>query len=163
MLEVTPAEAAIVVCAAARSVLDAAPVIHRGLRVRVAPDELWLVGPRAERGALLAAAESLVRDRGLSVDQTDGWWAITATGDERDEVFRRLMVAPIPVARPSLVQGAITGVPGKLICEADRTHVFVPAGVGHHLMDRLAKVTGDLTVRIGPPAGLALENEGASC
>jgi hypothetical protein len=163
VLEIIPAEAAIIVCAAVRSVLDAAPAIGRALRVRVAPDELWLVGPRAERGALLAAAERLVQGRGLSVDQTDGWSAVTAAGDDRDEIFRRLMVAPIPMARPSLVQGAITGVPGKLICEAHRTHVFVPAGVGHHLMDRLAKVTGNLTVRIGPPAGLMLENEGASC
>lgn len=163
MLEIIPAEAAIIVCAAEASVLDAAPTVPHGIRVRVAADELWLVGPRPDRAALLAAAEALVEGRGLAVDQTDGWAAVTAAGDDRDEVFRRLMVAPIPEARPSLVQGAITGVPGKLICEADRTHIFVPAGVGRHLMDRLVQVTGDLTVRIGPPANLAFHSKGTWC
>ena len=163
MLEITPAEAAVIVCAADQSVLDGSAGAPNRLQLRVAPDELWLIGPRDQRRALLAAGQALVHERGLAVDQTDGRRVITATGEDRYEVFRRLMVASVPAQRPALVQGAITGVPGKVICESARLHVLVPAGVGHHLMDRLAAVTGDLAVTTGPSAALILESGGASC
>ena len=83
VLEITPAEAAVIVCAADRTVLDGSVAEPNRLQLRVAPDELWLVGPRNLRQALLAAGRALVHQRGLAVDQTDGWWVITAAGDDR--------------------------------------------------------------------------------
>lgn len=163
MLEIIPAEAAVIVCAAEKPILDRCAGAPERLLLRVAADELWLVGPRADRRVLLAAGQALVLDRGLVVDQTDGWWVCSAGGSDRGEVLRRLMVAPIPSGSPVLVQGAITGIPAKVVCEAARIHVFVPAGVGHHLLDRIVAVTGDLDVTISQPAGLTIDGGGNSC
>lgn len=164
MLRLIPTNVAIIACLARRDALDAlAPSI--GIRARVAPDEAWLLGRLDQRSALLEAANAGLAGRGMVVEQTDGWWAVTSRGDERLEVIRRLMLAPIPAVDrgPVLVQGAIAGVPGKVIYDLDRLLVMVPAPAGHHLMDRLAAVTGDLTVQLESPAPLVIDTPGASC
>lgn len=163
MLRLIPANAAIVACVAKREVLEGADLTGPGLTARVAPDELWLIGRLDQRAACLDLARAAFGATGLVVDQTDGWWVVTASGDEYLEVPRRLMFASVPEARPALVQGAVTGVPGKVFYETSRLHLFVPAPVGHHLMERLAAVTNDLAVQLESPTALMVETPGAAC
>jgi len=163
VLRLRPTDVAIVACLARPESLGGVRPGPIGVRLAIAPDEVWLVGRLDQRQALMDAARSGLAGRGLVVDQTDGWWVVTASGEDRLEVIRRLMLAPIPAAAPALVQGAITGVPGKVVYESGRLHLFVPAPVGHHLMERLAAVTGDLAVQLESPAPLAFDTPGASC
>lgn len=159
MVDLIPAQAAVVACHADRGTLDALAA-RLGAVTRVAPDELWLVGPRSERESLAARAREQIGTRGLVVDQTDGWSAWTVEGDDRLEIPRRLMFAPVPDHRPAFVQGAITGVAGKVLYQSGRVHLFVPAPVGHHLADRIATVAADLALTIQPAAPLALTGAG---
>jgi len=159
VVDLIPSEAAVVVCLADRATLDALAASHGGV-TRVAPDELWLVGPRTRRAALLAAARERVGSKGLVVDQSDGWSVWTVQGEDRLEIPRRLMFAAIPDHRPAFVQGAITGVAGKVLYESGRLHLFVPAPVGHHLADRIAAVAEDLSLTIQPAAPLAFAGAG---
>jgi len=55
------------------------------------------------------------------------------------------------IAERSFVQGAITGVPGKVLLDGDVAHLMVPAPVGHHLRDRIVEVCDDLGPAIGSP------------
>lgn len=153
MLDLIPAEASVVACLADRETLDGLASRHRSA-VRVAPDELWLIGPRAGRTDLLTAARDQLGSRGLAVDQTDGWAVWTVEGDDRLEIIRRLMFAAVPDHRPAFVQGAITGVGGKVLYESGRLHLFVPAPVGHHVIDRIVTVGADLAPVIQPAAPL---------
>ena len=140
MLDLIPSEASIIACLADVATLDGWTGGRDPAPARVAPDELWLIGPRSERQAIVAKARDWLGGRGLVVDQTDGWVGWTLEGDARLDVVRRVMFAAVPDHRPAFVQGAISGVPGKVLYESNRVHLFVPAPVGHHLIDRLRAV-----------------------
>jgi len=156
VLELTPREVAIVACQGRPAALPAAAPAG-GLRLSIAPDEIWWLGPRAARGELLAGAERWlagVGDDGLVLDQTDGWAAISVTGDDGAALYGRVSVNPVPPGRPALVQGALAGVPGKVLFLGSLTLSLVPSPVGHHLLARLLEVGSDLTPRLGSPAPL---------
>jgi hypothetical protein len=153
VLDLTLAEAFVVACLANRETLDGLATRYRAA-ARVAPDELWLIGPRAGRAETLTAVREQLGSRGLAVDQTDGWAVWTIEGDDRLEIVRRLMFTAVPDHRPAFVQGAITGVGGKVLYESGRLHLFVPSPVGHHLIDRIMSVGADLAPTIRPPAPL---------
>ncbi len=145
MLELNPTDAAVIACCADRSALDRLTTAAGAVAARIAPDELWWIGPLADRTTLLEQAKSaLVGADALVVDQSDGWDVWTVSGDDHRAVLDRLMLAPIPVDRPVFVQGAITGVPGKVLAVSGAAHLFVPGPVGHHLRDRILSVMADL-------------------
>lgn len=152
MLDVFATEAALIACHADRAVLDRLTAPPGGVVARIAPDEAWLIGARAGRTALARDADALVGGSaaGLAVDQTDGWAIWSIRGAPPRVVLGRLMVAPIPAAATAFVQGAITGVPGKVLLDGDVAHLMVPAPVGHHLRDRIVEVCADLGPAIGP-------------
>jgi hypothetical protein len=145
VLELHPSDAAIIACSAEPSALDRLTAPSGAFRARVAPDELWWIGPLGDRDALLDAAQSaLAGTDALVVDQSDGWDGWTVTGDQHLAVLERLMLAPVPAQRPAFLQGAITGVPGKVVAVTGAAHLFVPSPVGHHLRDRILTVMADL-------------------
>ena len=152
VLDLFTTEAAVIACHADPAVLDRLTAPPGGLVARIAPDEAWLIGSRADRTALARDAGALVgrSAAGLAVDQTDGWAIWSIRGAPPRLVLGRLMVAPIPPAATAFVQGAITGVPGKVLLDGDVAHLMVPAPVGHHLRDRILEVCRDLGPEIGP-------------
>ena len=154
MLDVFPTEATLVACHADRAVLDRLTRPADGMVARIAPDEAWLLGSRTIRTALVRDAHAAVSGSaggGLVVDQTDGWAIWSIVGTSARVVLGRLMIAEIPESATAFVQGAITGVPGKVLIDGDVTHLMVPAPVGHHLRDRIVEVCRDLGPTIGLP------------
>ncbi len=153
MLELHWTDAAIIACSADPSALDQLAAPAGVFRARVAPDELWWIGATPNREALLEQAErALASADALVVDQSDGWDAWTVRGDDHGVVLERLMLAPLPPERPAFVQGAITGVPGKVVAVPGAVHLFVPSPVGHHLRDRILSVMADLQPIESKPA-----------
>lgn len=157
MLEVVLSEVAIVACLATRAALDG---LSRefGVVLRIAPDEAWLLGARAERSRLMASAASWLGGAdsgGLVVDQTDGWTVWAVRGSAAIELFGRLSVAPVPAGRPALVQGALAGVPGKALFANETLYLMVPAPVGHHLEARIRETGVDLDPRFARPEPFA--------
>ena len=147
MVELIAAELAIVACHGDATALEGWRSIPSSLHVPVAADEVWLIGPRADRTGMLADAVARLPDA-LVVDQTDGWSAWTLAGDGAPEVLARLMLAPVPGTGPALVQGAIAGVPGKVLVGDGGVQVLVPAPVGDYLRDRILGVGPDLDIRL---------------
>ena len=152
MLDMFATEAALIACHADPAVLDGLTAPPGSLVARIAPDEAWLIGSRANRMALARDAQAALDGSaaGLAIDQTDGWAIWSIRGAPR-VVLGRLMIARIPAAATAFVQGAITGVPGKVLLDGDLAHLMVPAPVGHHLRDRIMEVCRDLGPEIGPP------------
>jgi len=163
VLDVFATEAALIACHADQAVLDALTAPPGGLVARIAPDEAWLIGARASRTALARDADALVGGvaAGVAVDQTDGWAIWSIRGAPPRVVLGRLMIARIPAAATAFVQGAITGVPGKVLLDGAVAHLMVPAPVGHHLRDRIVEVCRDLGPAIGSPRPFVLST-GAS-
>jgi sarcosine oxidase gamma subunit len=154
VLELNLLEAAIVACYAAASALDAWSAPHDACVARVARDELWVVGPRAERCALFHGVEHSMRalaPDALVVDQTDGWTGWSIGGAKASHALARLTVIPLNQPAPAFLQGAVAGVPAKVFTTATDYLVFVPAPVGHHLRERLLEACDDLAPIQGSP------------
>jgi hypothetical protein len=162
VLDVFATEAALIACHADQAVLDGLTAPPGALAARIAPDEAWLIGARASRAALARDATAALGGAaaGLAVDQTDGWAIWSIRGAPR-VVLGRLMIAQIPTTATAFVQGAITGVPGKVLLDGDVAHLMVPAPVGHHLRDRIMEVCGDLGPAIGAPRPFMLSAGGS--
>ena len=163
MLDVFSTEAALIACHADQAVLDGLTAPPGGLVARIAPDEAWLIGSRASRTALVRDANAALGGSaaGLAVDQTDGWAIWSIRGTPARVVLGRLMIARIPASATAFVQGAITGVPGKVLLDGDVAHLMVPAAVGHHLRDRIVEVCRDLGPAIGSPRPFVLSTGGS--
>jgi hypothetical protein len=151
VLELIPTDVAIVACHADQPALDRLEPPATALELRIARDELWWIGPLSAREQLAEEGVlALSEADGLVVDQSDGWAVWTVRGAGYLALLERLMLAPIPSSRPAFVQGAITGVPGKVLATAQAALIFVPAPVGHHLRDRILSVGAALDlVEIG--------------
>jgi len=166
VLEVFATEAALIACHADHAVLDGLTAPPGALVARIAPDEAWLIGSRTSRTALARDANAALGGSGgsaagLAVDQTDGWAIWSIRGASPRVVLGRLMIAQIPASTTAFVQGAITGVPGKVLLDGDVAHLMVPAPVGHHLRDRIVEVCHDLSPAIGSPRPLVLSTGGS--
>ena len=59
---------------------------------------------------------------------------------------------PLDRNAAGFLQGAIAGIPAKVLVTATGFQVFVPAPVGHHLHDRLLEACVDLAPTTGPVA-----------
>jgi glycine cleavage system aminomethyltransferase T len=162
--ELHAAETAILACLASAEALDRAGAVRPGAvgrlpglpgtAVRVAPDELWLLGPRPARAALREAAAAWLAAAdpgGIVVDLTSGWAGWLVRGPGARAVLGRVSVNPPPSALPALLQGALAGVPGRVVVAADGDWYLVPAPVGHHLRDRILEAGADLGVVTGAP------------
>ncbi|MBI4421820.1 MAG: hypothetical protein HY560_13435 [Gemmatimonadetes bacterium] len=159
MLELAPARAAVVRCFGQPRALDAFPTAGAALG-RVAPDELWLIGPAQTKAELTQRAQSYLAGAdpdGLVVEQSDGWSAWTVSGDDATAVVSRLSSMALPSDRPAFLQGALAHVPAKVLLLSDRLHLLVPAPLGHHLPERVKQACEDLGVALGAARELAVE------
>jgi len=155
VLELALLEATIVACYAGAEALDSWKP-PRGHAERVAGDELWILGPRSERCELLRAVEDSLRavvPGALVIDQTDGWAAWRLSGTDAAHAMARLTILRLDRQDGRLHQGAVAGVPAKVILTESDYRVFVPSPVGHHLRDRILEACGDLAPTMGSPRG----------
>ena len=153
MLELNLLEASVVACHAAAAVLDAwSPPVDAYL-ARIARDEVWLIGSRTDRCSLMRGVEESLHAVALDtlvVDQTDGWTAWSIGGTGAAHAMARLTVMPLELRDGAFQQGAVAGVPAKVIARPTGYQVFVPAPVGHHLRDRVLEACPDLAPVLGP-------------
>ena len=153
MLELNLLEASVVACYAAAAVLDAWSPSVDAYVARIARDEVWVIGSRTGRCGLMRGVEESLRAVApdtLVVDQTDGWTAWSVGGDGAADAMARLTVMPLEPRGGTFQQGAVAGVPAKVIACSTGYQVFVPAPVGHHLRDRVLEACADLAPSLGP-------------
>jgi hypothetical protein len=98
---------------------------------RVAPDELLLIGRRAE----------VDLPEGLAVTETGGWAAWTLSGRDAGEALARLSMLS---DGPGFLQGIVAGVPAKAIVSEVEIHLLVAASLGHHVEERFRAACSDL-------------------
>lgn len=159
MLEITHSRTAIVSCMDEHSVLDDMPDFITAFKARIAPDELWFIGPASSACALMVHASGYL-DRsgssGLAVDVSDGWSVLTVKGAGSEQVWERFSENPIPAGRPAFVQGAVAAVPAKAVIFDSLIHFLTPAPLGYHLPHRMLHGCADLDPRMAEPVDFVL-------
>lgn len=147
-LEVVRALAAVVRCFAEPALLDALDAPPEATALRVAADELLLVGELdAAAGLVTAAEQALVQDAdALVVDASDAWESVALVGASAEEAFRRISSVPLPTARPAVAQGAVGGFGAKVLAQPDRIIVLVSSTAADCLYERALESTADLAV-----------------
>ena len=144
MLEVVRTQAAVVRCLAEAASLDALSPPPGATAIRVASDELVLVGNPEDAARLVAAAKT--DTDGLVIDQSGGWEAVTVAGEAADEAFRRVSALPLPADRPAVVQGAVAGLAAKAIAYSDRIVVLVSSTGADYLYERIRAAMAEVSL-----------------
>lgn len=147
MLELAHAEATVVRLMARAAALDSLPGLEDVFRGRVAADELMLIALAPGRQDLVEAAAAhfdAVDPDALVIGETDGWTIWTISGGAADEAFARLSALPLPATRPAFLQGAVAGVPAKVVAEPGRLHIVLVASLGDHVRERVLSACADL-------------------
>jgi sarcosine oxidase gamma subunit len=137
--------ASVVVCAAEPVALDRLASLESASVLRAAPDEVLLVGPPEESGAIVAAATRLVTDAdpdAVVLDATDGWTVWTLAGPGRADAFERLSALELP--SDGWVQGRVAGVPAKVVVATDAIHLLFPAMWSEHVRALVWTTCSDL-------------------
>jgi hypothetical protein len=151
VLEIIPARAVIVSCMDEPHVLDGMPDHAGAFKARIAPDELWLVGPAGAAAEVMAHANGYLSGAGsfgLAMDVTDGWSVLTVKGDGTMQVWARFSENQIPAERPAFVQGAVAAVATRAIVFDAVIHFMCPAPLRHHLPQRILRGCADLSPRL---------------
>ena len=140
MLDVAAAGIGVVTAMAAPDALDALVVPGRAQAYRVASDEAMLLCA----SEVAAEVEREVTDRlrvgdddAVVLDVTDGWTALTLSGDEARAAFAYLSRLELP--REGFVQGEVVRVPAKVVVEVDRIWLLTPSMWEAHLRDRVRR------------------------
>jgi len=140
VVEVDATTFGVVDALASAEALDRLVVPGRAHALRVAEDELLLL---CEPDVVdEVARETLDRLAGgeedpLVLDVSGGWSAATLSGRDPRGAFAYLSALELPAE--GFVQGEVVRVPAKVLVEADRIHVLVPAMWEAHLHDRLRR------------------------
>ena len=145
MLEVAGARLGVVTAMATPDALDGLVVPGRAQACRVAPDETMLLcAPE-----VVAEVEREVADRlrvgdadAVVLDATDGWTAMTLTGDDARDAFAYLSALVLP--HEGFVQGEVVHVPTKVVVQPDRIWLLTPSMWEAHLGDRIKRRLGHL-------------------
>ena len=145
MLEVAPADAAMVHCLASPAALGALR-IDGALVAPIAPGELLVISSPGEAASVLAAARSTLAGdpHSLVLDLSDAYGGFRLTGDRRS-AFARCADWPLLEGLP-LQQGLVAQLAAKVVTVRDELFVFVGSHVGHHLRRRLLAACADLGV-----------------
>ena len=141
MLELAAVPSDVVGCYGKRAALDLLAGTAT-VSIRVAPDELLLLGARAD---LTSLETELARhdEGGIAVDLSPAYAVWALRGDDRAESFCRLSQIPLP-APPATVQGLVAHVPAKVVVRADELLLLVPSVLSHHVRARVLTACADL-------------------
>jgi len=150
-LDLSRTQVSLVACFGTPQALDALeagpPAPGRLDALRLAPDELMVVGEPGAAEDLVALAEarlSALDPGSLCVDVTDGWTVWTLTGEAWLEGFA--MLSAIPLTGPGFAQGPVAEVPAKVVARSDRVHLLVPSCSEEHVRRRILAACADLGV-----------------
>lgn len=146
MLELASCETTIIHCFAEAPVLDAVQEPAGTIVFRVANRELICLSARAAANRVFAALSAKFTSGdpyALLLDRSDAWAVITLNGDERAKAFSRLCTSPLSPA-PAFLQGAICGVPGKVVNLHDRIYLLVSSVLRDHLRHSILDACRDL-------------------
>ena len=161
-LELLSIETGIVFCSASSEALDSLPAIDGIASLRVAPDEVMLVGhPEGEEPLVKFVDQhfSYADPDGLTLNLTHGWSCFALSGPARKAAFARLSIVPLPTQTPGFAQGSLVSVSGKIFCTSDRIYLFVSSSLDHHLRDRALELCGDLGLKVGKSVSFCLSAE----
>jgi hypothetical protein len=100
---------------------------------RVAADEVFVAGGLADD---LRAAIEKVDPNAIVRDARDGWDEVVLAPSDAGGLWPHLFEHPLPDA-PGYFQGAVDGVPVRVIVEDDAVRLFVRPPVTHHLRARI--------------------------
>jgi hypothetical protein len=130
---------------ASAEALDAMQATKVATTVRVAPDELLLIGAPGSDTKVAAVAAKAIRqvdDDALAMDVTDGWTIWTLGGADAHDAFERLSMLHLPEA--GVVQGDVARLPVKVVVDDERVHLAVPSSWAAYLRDRIVAL--DLSI-----------------
>jgi hypothetical protein len=116
---------AVTVVLAAPAILDGIDGSGEARLLRTAPREVMILGP-----VDLGVSDALVED------VTDGWTAFVVDGEDAAGVLARVCELPAP-APGEWLQGEVAKAPAKVIAEAGRLTILVPAHLAAHVEERL--------------------------
>ena len=121
------------------SAIDAVTWPAASIPVRIAPDDIFVIGASIDHGAAIVAADphAIVEDETMF----RGAWLDAA---QLDALTHRLEW-PLPDHRPSLAQGMAVGLAIKVVLLAERTLLIVSGSAFHEVPDRLGPVTFEQT------------------
>ena len=141
MLELAAVPSDVVGCYGKPAALDLL-ADNTTLSIRVAPDEILLLGAR---GDLTFVESELARldNGGIAVDLSPAFAVWALRGDDRAESFCRLSQIPLP-APPATAQGLVAHVPTKVVIRADELLLLVPSVLSHHVHTRVLTACADL-------------------
>ena len=128
MLELRPLAFGVVTCVADPAACDALPPVAESLALRLARDEVMVLGAPASVDRMLekvSGAAVSVDPFAVVLDATDGWAAWAIRGDGVAAGLARLSAMEVP--REGFLQGEAAGVPVKLVAAAGGLDLLVPA------------------------------------
>lgn len=148
-LYVQPVRASVLLCLATPAALDSIACPSGTAVLRVAADEVLLLGPPGgERRLADSAGASLATlDRhSLAMAMTDAWAAWSLRQPGALAALARLTAVPVPGPGPSMnfVQGAVCGIAAKMLVLPARVCVLVSSSLTHHLRDRVMQLCADM-------------------
>jgi hypothetical protein len=131
---------------------------------RVAPDELLWLGDPEHASALEAEGRRQlagVGERGLVVDNSDGWALFSLVGDGRTDALARLSSLRMP--EQGFRQGKVAGVPGKVFARDGRIDILCTSDVRWYVRERLLHSSAEIGLKEGtPPAHGAVSTSGGA-
>ena len=159
MFDVAESRPAIIACHDEPATLDRVADRPGVFRARIAPGELWLIGPSKATDALIAVAIGSLRPAswGVVIDISDAWVAWTMSGCHREQAWARVSANPLPEKRPALIQGTVASLSTKTVVARSCLHVLAPSPLAHHLPLRLQSAALDLGPRLRAAVEFALE------
>jgi hypothetical protein len=140
VLELRPLAFGVVTCVADPAACDALPSVAEALALRLAPDEVMVLGAPASIDAMLeivSGAAANVDPDAVVIDATDGWAAWAVRGNPVVAALSRLSAMAVP--REGFVQGDVAGVPVKLVAAAGGFDLLVPAMWREYLRDAIVQ------------------------
>lgn len=130
---------------------------------RVAPDELLWLGDPEQAAALEAEGKKQLAgagERGLVVDNSDGWALFSLVGDGGAGALARLSSLRLPAE--GFLQGKVAGVPGKVFARAGRIDILCTSDVRWYVGERLLHAGAGVGVTTGNAPASAAVSQGAS-
>jgi len=115
-----------------------------GATLRVAPDQVLLLGEPG-RGDVVAAARRALGRGATVVDATDGWTSFSLEGDGIELALSFLSRLELP--HEGFVQGDVANVPVKAVASRGRLELLVPSMWEAHLRDRILQRCASVGVR----------------
>lgn len=113
--------------AASAMALEAAQWPPGTLALRLAPDEVFVIGD----------GQLVVDDPHAIIEDDSGFSTVELAPAEARSVLARLSDWELSIAGPSLSQGLVAAIPVKVWLDQDRVLVIVPTPYAHDLEERL--------------------------